>query len=154
MYRRVLVPLDGSQFAEGALEHLSSVAQVAKLESVVLVRVVMPLLVHAKDYIEAEAAREAEDKQEAAARRYLEEVAARLRKQGMPAKTVFVLDGEPAMKILETAREHEVDLIIMSSHGTSGFAPWLFGSVTERVLSHSAVPVLMVVSQGTRTHRW
>jgi nucleotide-binding universal stress UspA family protein len=69
-------------------------------------------------------------------------------------QTKLVINGEPAMKILEVAREENVDLIVMSTHGTTGFAPWLFGSVTQRVLAHSAVPVLMVVPRGTRTHKW
>ncbi len=152
MYKRVLVPLDGSAFAESALEHVSAVAQVGKLESVIVVRVVLPLLVHARDFIEVEHARGAEEKHEAAATAYLDKIASRLRKQGLPVHPELIIDGEPAMKILEAAKEHKADLIIMSSHGTSGFAPWLFGSVTHRVLSHSAVPVLMVVPQGARAH--
>jgi len=153
MYKRVLIPLDGSRFAESSLEHLQAVTLASKLESVVLVRVVMPLLVHAKDFLEAEHAREAEDKQEAAAREYLQKTAARLKKLGLPVETELIIDGEPAMKVLEAAREHKADLIIMSTHGTTGFAPWLFGSVTHRVLSHSEVPVLMVVPQGARARR-
>jgi nucleotide-binding universal stress UspA family protein len=153
MYKRVLVPLDGSQFAESALEHAGAVAQVAGLEKLILLRVVMPLLVQGKSFLEAEHAREAEDKQEATAQDYLKKTAARLKKQGLPVETELLVGGDPATKILETAREQDVDLIIMSTHGTSGVAPWLFGSVTHRVLSHSAVPVLMVVPPGSRTHK-
>ena len=153
MYRNVLVPLDGSEFAESALEHVGAVTRTGTLKSVILVRVVTPLLVHAKDMIEAEHAREVESKQEAAAKRYLDKVASRLRAQGLPVSTELVIDGDPATKILETARERGVDLIVMSTHGSAGIAPWLFGSVTHRVLAHSPVPVLMVVPKGARPHK-
>jgi nucleotide-binding universal stress UspA family protein len=154
VYKTVIVPLDGSQFAESALEHVAAVAQVEGLEKVILLRVVMPLLVQGKSFLQAEHAREAEDKQEAAARQYLKKIASRLRKQRLPAQIKLVVNGEPALKILEAAREENADLIVMSTHGSSGVAPWLFGSVTHRVLSHSPVPVLMVVPQGTRAHKW
>lgn len=154
MYKKVLIPLDGSEFAESALQHLAAIGRAGSLKKVILLRVVTPLLVHAKDYLEAEQARAAQDKQEAAAKAYLQKVAAKLKKQGLPVQTKLLVDGEPAMKILEAARESAVDLIIMSTHGTAGFASWLFGSVTERVLSHSPVPVLMVVPKGTRTPNW
>ncbi|TFH42686.1 MAG: universal stress protein, partial [Chrysiogenales bacterium] len=76
---------------------------------------------------------------------YLDKTADGLRKDGISVETRIVVDGEPASKILETAKEENADLIIMSTHGRSGFTRWIFGSVANRVLIHSSIPVLMVV---------
>ncbi|MEW5815228.1 MAG: universal stress protein [Spirochaetota bacterium] len=148
MYRKILVPLDGSKFAESALEHVRAIAQGRLVDKVVLIRVLIPIIMDAKDYLGAERVREAEDKLEADAKEYLDKTATDLRKEGIPVETKIVVDGEPAAKILEVAREERVDLIIMSTHGRSGFTRWIFGSVANRVLIHSSVPVLMVVPEG------
>jgi len=153
MYKRLLVPLDGSQFAESALEHVRSVAQGAALEKVFLVRVVVPIIADAKDYLGAQRVSDAEAKLEADAQSYLDGVAAGLRKDHIPVETLIIIDGEPAAKILEAAREHKADLIIMSTHGRSGFSLWVHGSVAHRVLAHSVIPVLMVAPHGTRSHK-
>jgi nucleotide-binding universal stress UspA family protein len=139
-----LVPLDGSPFAESALEHVRTVMQGRKLDKVVLIRVVEPLIRDAKDYIGVDRAREAEEKIEAEARKYVEKAAADLRKDGIHAEAKLVVDGEPAAKILETAREENVDLIIMSTHGRTAFFHWVFGSVAHKVLANSPIPILVI----------
>ncbi len=154
MYERILVPLDGSQFAEAALKDVRTVVEGRKVDKVFLVRVVEPLIIDVKDYLGAERMREAEDRLEASAKSYLEGVAAGLRKEGIPVETRLVVDGEPAEKILDTAGEEKVELIVMSTHGRTGFKRWVFGSVANRVLVHSSVPVLMVVPEGRESHQW
>ena len=82
MYKEILVPLDGSKFAESALKHLRAVAQGRPVDNVVLLRVLEPLIMDVKDYIGAEHIREAEDKLEADAKECLDKTAADLRKDG------------------------------------------------------------------------
>jgi nucleotide-binding universal stress UspA family protein len=144
MYGKILVPLDGSKFAENALDHLRSIAHERRVEKVLLVRVVEPLIRDARDFIGVDIAREAEDKLEAEAESYLEKTAAGLRKEGMEAEARMVVNGEPAAKILEIARGENVDLIIMCTHGKSAFFHWVFGSVAHKVLASSPVPILVV----------
>lgn len=154
MYKKILVPLDGSKFAESALAHVRAVAQGRPIDKIVLLRVVEPIIVDVKDYLGAERTREAEDKLEANAKEYLDNIASDLRKDGIPVETRIVVNGEPAAKILEITREETIDLIIMSTHGRSGFPRWLHGSVANRVLVHSSVPVLMVVPKGSKNYKW
>jgi nucleotide-binding universal stress UspA family protein len=56
----------------------------------------------------------------------------------------FLVDGSSAEEILETARNWKADLIIMGSHGRTGLARILMGSVAERVVRHAPIPVLVV----------
>jgi nucleotide-binding universal stress UspA family protein len=150
MYRKILVPLDGSKFAESALEHAREIARASSVEKLILLRILEPLIVDVKDFIGAECVREAEEKRETNARKYLKDTAAKLKKDNISVETKLVVDGEPAEKILEIATEEKVDLITMSTHGRSGFQQWVFGSVAHRVLVHSSIPILMVVPGGER----
>jgi nucleotide-binding universal stress UspA family protein len=152
MYEKLLVPLDGSNFSESALEHAKAIAKGCSVKKVILLRVLEPLIMDVKDFIAAERVREAEEKREKAAKKYLEKVAAELRKDGIPVETKLVVDGQPAEKILEVAKDEKVDLITMSTHGRAGFQQWVFGSVAHRVLVHSSIPILMVVPGGGRTN--
>lgn len=150
MYKKILVPLDGSELAECALEHVRAIAKGCQVGEVVLIRVLEPLLPTTPGYVATEHFRQAEERFEAEARKYLDKVADSLKKDGIPAKTELVIGGEPAAKILEVAEEGKADLIIMSTHGRSGVSRWLLGSVAQRVVTHSTIPVLMVVARGYR----
>jgi nucleotide-binding universal stress UspA family protein len=154
MYKKILVPLDGSEIAENALGHLRAIARGSAVDTVVLIRVLEPIIVDVKDYIGAEHVRSAEDKLETDARKYLQNVASDLKKEGLTVETELVVDGSAAVQILDTARDKDVDLIIMSTYGRSGFPHWVFGSVTHRVLVHSPVPVLLVVPKGSKRFQW
>lgn len=165
---RVLVPLDGSALAERAVDATLAWGQPAPL--VVLTRVVeslagppqesdtlvqpvalltrLPTTVH-------EATEEPPDEPEPPARdpreeadTYLKSITARLVKQGLRVKT-HVLVGAPAEQIMAAAHAHNVDLIVMGTHGRSGPTRWLLGSVADEVVRHADRPVLLV-SMRTR----
>jgi len=153
MYKKILVPLDGSELAESALEHVRAVIQGLPVDKVVLLQVIeSPFRAgFAHGYLSAEHVRLAEEQLEADARKYLNKVAGNLRKDGIPAETELVVDGEPAAKILESVKKNNIDLIIMNTHGKSAISRWVFGSVADRVVHHSPVPILMVVARGFRS---
>jgi nucleotide-binding universal stress UspA family protein len=141
MYKRVLVPLDGSRLAEGILPFILQIAGPLALE-VVLVYVVRPIAppaieekTHFTVYDPAAKLNEA--------REYLAPVAAGLQRQGVRVAT-NVRHGEPVAEIVTVARETGADLIAMTTHGRSGFSRLLFGSVAEAVLRQAEVPVLMM----------
>jgi nucleotide-binding universal stress UspA family protein len=141
MYRRVLVPLDGSPLAEGILPFILQIAGPLDLE-VVLVRVmprIMPLAVEGTRYFMADdvAARWKE------AGEYLAAVATDLRGRGVRVKT-DARHGDPVTELVAAARENEIDLIAMTTHGRSGVSRLLFGSVAEAVLRQAEIPVLMM----------
>ena len=153
MYKKILVPLDGSELAECALEHVRAVIQGLPVDKVVLLRVIeSPFeLGTVHDYLSAEHVRLAEERLEADAKKYLNKVAGNLRKDGIPAETELVVGGEPAAKILESVKKNNIDLIIMNTHGKSAISRWVFGSVADRVVHYSPVPILMVVARGFRS---
>ena len=141
MYKRVLVPLDGSRLAEGILPFILQIASPLDLE-VTLVYVVRPIPPRAIEgtrhfTVYDVAARMKE------AREYLAPVAVNLRKDRVRV-TTDVRHGEPVAEIVAAAGKTETDLIAMTTHGRSGFGRLLFGSVAEAVLRQAEIPVLMM----------
>ncbi len=141
MYKRAVVPLDGSPVAESILPFILEIAGPLDMQ-VVLLRVVQPLppmLIEGSRYVVAEAV----EARRVDAEEYLAAVAVELRKKGVRVET-RVRRGTPAPEILAGAREAEADLIAMTTHGRSGLGRLLFGSVAEEVLRHSATPVFLM----------
>ena len=79
--------------------------------------------------------------------RYLAEVAEGLAKKGVKAG-IAVMMGEAAEQIVDFARSENAELIIMASHGRSGFSRWAMGSVAEKVFHGSSVPILLVKAKA------
>jgi nucleotide-binding universal stress UspA family protein len=80
------------------------------------------------------------------------EAAERFRQAGLRVTRLTVL-GEPASEIIDQGSASGIDLIAMTTHGRSGFSRWLTGSVTERVLRHAVVPLLIVRAAETKMDR-
>jgi nucleotide-binding universal stress UspA family protein len=141
MYKRVLVPLDGSLVAEGIIPFIMEIAGPLDLQ-VVLLRVLVPVPPMA---VEGTRQVVIEDfaKHRAEAAEYLAAMASELRAKGVRV-TKDVRRGEPVAEILAGAREAEADLIAMTTHGRSGLGRLLFGSVAEAVLRQAEVPVFLM----------
>jgi nucleotide-binding universal stress UspA family protein len=147
MYKKILVPLDSSEFSECSLQHVKAIANGCSVPEVILLQAIEPIR---KVYeMGEELILDLEKKHEAAAREYLNQVAAALKQEGIVAETV-VIRGEASGEILDYAGKNQVDLIVMSTHGRSGASRWLLGSVTDRVLRHSVVPVLVASPAACR----
>ena len=134
-FARILVPLDGSALAEAILAEVPALAAPFQA-SLVLVRAIERPAYPMVDVASIQA-REAE-----AAVRYLDRVKAGLEAQGFRAQTE-VLFGDPAAAVLDHAAKVGADVVAMSTHGRSGLDRWLLGSVADKVLSGSEVPVLV-----------
>lgn len=142
--RRMLVPLDGSELAEAALEPAASV--VARTGgALVLARVTGTELPIGSPYPpEAGAALEEHAEGEVReSQRYLDGVATRLRDGGVDVADVVVRDGATSATILDIARE-SADAIAMATHGRGGLRRWILGSVSDKVLRGGDLPVLLV----------
>lgn len=72
-------------------------------------------------------------------------------RETVPSAEAVILGGEPWRRILDVAKEREVDLIVMGTHGRTGVSHLLIGSVAEKITRHSPVPVLIVGTKDTRT---
>lgn len=141
----IVVPLDGSPVAEAALPWASQLASMLSMTAH-LIRVVRPFLIVPGDEIagvDVTSTVVAEDEDERAAKEYLESMADPLRRQGIRTTTEVVV-GQPAFAIARVADEQQASTIVMATHGRSGLARTLLGSVAMRTLSHSHIPTLLV----------
>lgn len=138
MFRRILVPLDGSTLAEAALPLVRRILE-KKASEIVLMRALPP-----PPMVEGDFARVAElDHKEAEA--YLDVVQNALDAQGARTR-VRIREGPAPAAILTVAEEEQASMIAMSTHGRTGAARWLFGSVAEEVLRSAPVPLLLARS--------
>jgi nucleotide-binding universal stress UspA family protein len=141
MYKRVLVPVDGSEVAEAIVPFILDIAGPLDLEVIVL-QVNRPAVPLVMDGVPAMVIDDVEAQAEEAAA-YLAGLVAEMRAKGVRA-SARVRRGEPVAEILAAAREEDADLIAMSTHGRSGPARVVLGSVAERVLRHAGLPVFLM----------
>ncbi|MEW6332927.1 MAG: universal stress protein [Thermodesulfobacteriota bacterium] len=151
MYKRILVPLDGSALAECALSHVETLVKDGAAKEVTLLNVVA---VHIPLYgdlhpgpLHIGEMRESLFKQ---AGEYLAEVKARLASRGIAAKTEMLEGNRPADAIADYAREKGVDLIVIATHGYTGLKKLMLGSVALGVLHESQIPVLLIRPESCR----
>ena len=137
MYKRVVIPLDGSRLAEGILPFILQIAAPLDLEAV-LVYVVHPVMPQAIEGTTRFTGYDVAAKLNEA-RNYLAPVAADLRRQGVRV-TTDARQGEPVAEIVAAARETGAGLIAMTTHGRSGFGRLVFGSVADAVLRRPRSP--------------
>jgi nucleotide-binding universal stress UspA family protein len=147
MYKKILVPLDGSELAECAIPHMEAIARGCEAPEIVLLRVTEPIYLPG-DYVISDNDRQRMDAQHrSAAAGYLGELERRLGDDGLSLSSV-VISGRVAESIVDYAGRNKADLIVMATHGRSGVSRLALGSVAERVLRLSCVPVLMVRAPG------
>lgn len=143
MYRKVLVPLDGSDVAECAFPHVEAIARGCDVVEVVLLRAIGPLPIPG-DYVISEGDRtRLEAQYRSAAQTYLEKATKQLAAAGLNVRG-DVIEGSAADAIVDYAGKKNMDLIIMATHGRSGIGRWALGSVADRVVRHAQSPVLLV----------
>ena len=149
MYGTLLVPLDGSEVAECTLAHTIAIAQKFQVPNVILLKVDEPFKpgwgVSEEVSVFPEIMQRTQDESKA----YLAKKAASLKQDGINAKTVL-LKGNAADEILLYSDRNKIDLIILATHGRTGFARWAMGSVADRIVRHSKVPVMLVPPAGCR----
>ena len=134
--KSILLPLDGSSLGERALPHAAALAASAGAR-LILVRAAQAHTILDVDETDAQLGVISRAEHD------LEATAAHLREMGLEAE-VHVYYDSPVPAILDAAIRHQVDLIVMSTHGRSGLERMLYGSVADDVLRHAEVPVLLV----------
>ena len=153
MFSKILVPLDGSALSEQALSMAQNLARSSDT-SMHLLQVIslrpelealrgsggesITVLEMAQD-----AARQLKEVQMARGKAYLEDLAVQLQQAGINVTTVL-REGAADENIVAYAKEQEIDLIVMSTHGHSGFKRFFLGSVTDRVIRSGQTPVLVL----------
>jgi nucleotide-binding universal stress UspA family protein len=140
MYRHILIPTDGSDLAEHGVAHGLALAKSLGAK-VSVIFVLEPFSELTGRFLEA-VARYAELRKEQATS-VLDRAANAAKEAGISCETIQVESGQPHQAIIAAAEDKGCDLIVMSSHGRSGLSKLLIGSVTNRVLAHAKIPVLI-----------
>ena len=154
MFRKIIVPLDGSRVGEAAMPVIDTLIAQTKPElkpEVTLIQAIPTSHWIAAGDAGAPVRYTDEELQiiRQAALNYLEKAAACLREKGVAVNTVVTI-GNQADGILKLADEINADIIAMSTHGRSGLRRWAFGSITDKVLRGAKVPVITVrAPEGT-----
>lgn len=144
MYKKILVPLDGSEAAQKALGEAEKLAKIFDSE-ILLVQVVPFMPIYGSPELVTPLI--IDEKQKEAAHRYLASLVENLKQQGFRATLTVKTGQQVPAEIIDVAKEKGVDLIVMSTHGRSGFTRWFVGSVALRVLTHAETPILLLRSK-------
>jgi nucleotide-binding universal stress UspA family protein len=146
MYRHILIATDGSPLAERAVSHGLSLAKSVGAKVTALI-VEAPFNVYdvpesrIRQMSEAFAQHAEQVRQHAAA--ILVRVADAAKSRDVPCETMQVEHDQPYQAIITTAKDKGCDVIVMASHGRSGISALLLGSVTNKVLTHTNIPVVV-----------
>lgn len=147
MYKKVLVPLDGSELAECALSHVKNLVKDGFAEDVTILNVFsVPIALlgaggENSPYGDINAIQE---KMMYDSLKYLEDVKSRLGSEGIKVKTESLEGSRAADVISDYVQKNGIDLIVLATHGYTGLKKLMFGSVALEVLHDSHVPVFLV----------
>ncbi len=141
MYKRILVPLDGSEVAEAVLPHAVELAKMSGAELFLLSVPTDPAAAFA--FGDPGLASEFVDAQESITQKYLKSIKKDLEAKGAKVSTL-IRDGAVAPVIIAVSEEINADMITMATHARSGVAHLFLGSVAEKILRTSKLPVMLV----------
>lgn len=141
MYKKILVALDGSKLAERALDHAEKLAKAFDAE-IILFQVLRFMAVYGSP--EFGGTFIIDEKQNESAERYVISLAEELKKRGLKVTAKVKTGQQAAVEIIDFAKESEVDLIVMCTHGRSGITRWVLGSVAHKVLTRAETPILLI----------
>jgi len=141
MFRRILVPLDGSKIAEKVLPFVKEEARLHGA-TIVLLRAIAPLrqsLISVPSVMDNVYDQIGEISQD-----YLDNLSEQLQADGLNVKTI-TKKGTPAQCVMDTAIEKDCDLIIIGSHGETNSPRWRFGGIANKIVKEkSSIPLLVV----------
>ncbi|RDI70491.1 universal stress protein [Halopelagius longus] len=142
MYDRILVPTDGSEAARGAIRNAIDIA--SQYDATIHALYVVDSSVYASVETGADLVVESLEEE---GKKAIAEVTDRARAEGVSSESA-VVSGSTHQSILDYADDHDIDLIVMGTHGRTGINRYLLGSVTEKIVRSSDVPVLTVRMNG------
>ena len=142
MFKRILVPTDGSDLSNKAIEAAVDLARTLKA-SLVGMTTLEPYSYSNLSEYRPETLDDYEARMEQAGAERLGKIANAAAAAGVPVETVTAKSFSPYEAIIDTAKAQGCDLIVMASHGRRGLNAVLLGSETQKVLTHSAIPVMV-----------
>jgi len=145
VYKKILVPLDGSQLAKRALDEAEKLANCFSAE-IILFEVVPFMPIYGSPELVTPLI--VDEKQKEAAEKYLANLSEELKKKGLKVTGVVRTGQQVAVEIIDFAKESGANLIVMCTHGRSGISRWVLGSVALKVLTRAETPILLIRSKG------
>ena len=145
MYRKILIPLDGSELAKKALDEAEKLAKTFDAE-IILFEVVPFMPIYGSPELVTPLI--VDEKQKEAAEKYLSNLAEELKKRGLKTTAMVRTGQQVAVEIIDFAKESGANLIVMCTHGRSGISRWVLGSVALKVLTRAETPILLIRSKG------
>ena len=142
MYKRILVPTDGSPMSDKAVEGATRFAKQLGA-TLVIVTVVEPYSYTNLSEYRPESIEQYDERVTSEAEKRLLDAQKTCDKVGVESVCVMVKSFSPAEAVIEQAKKHDCDVVFMASHGRKGFAAVLLGSETQKVLTHSHIPVMV-----------
>jgi len=148
MYRNILLPVDGSDLSQKAVNECIALVKGSGAK-VAVVHVVSHFHLHQQSWAPTKAIhekieKEHDDEARVAARQMVDKLAQRFKSEGIECESLVVVGDQPYEEIINLTASRNCDLIVMASHGHMGFNAVLLGSETVKVLTHSKIPVLVV----------
>lgn len=142
MYKKILVPIDGSELSYMAVAGAANFAKPLGAE-VIVMTVIEPYSYTNLSEYRPESIEQYDGRVKDQARDTLEKARTYFDRMGVPSMGCTKKSFSPSEAIMEMCEEHGCDLIFMASHGRKGLAAVLLGSETQKVLTHSKVPVMV-----------
>ncbi len=144
MYARILIPTDGSELSEKAIDQGLALAKAVGAKVTVLRATSLPTPMVYEGVVVALPTEELRQEIAKSVEQNFVTVREKAAKAGVDAETIQTESDFPSLAIIDSAREKGADLIVMASHGRRGISAVLLGSETQKVLTHSTIPVLVV----------
>ncbi len=144
MHRHLLIPTDGSALSQAAVEYGIALAKSVGAKVTVLTVSTPFHIFAAEPAMLTDTPEQYAKRVEALAAKYLDSAKAIASASGVTCEAVHLEHDHPYLAIIETAEKRSCDLIVMTSHGRSGISAVVLGSETNKVLTHSHIPVLVV----------
>jgi len=150
MYKKIVVPLDGSELAECALSHVINLVKSGSVEEVTILNVFSAHNMPSEyNYVGLEYA-ELKERAMNNSVAYLAAIESRFGAEGIKVKTQSLESLRPAKVIIDYVQKMGMDLIVIATHGYTGLEKLMFGSVALDVLHNSHVPVLLIRPESCR----
>ncbi|MGI9568008.1 MAG: universal stress protein [Nitrosopumilus sp.] len=143
--KNILVPFDGSGYSEKAFEKALEIAE--KFESDLIVMTVVQSKISDSTGMSLERLQEIQDEEEGLATTMLKKLEVKAKEKNVPFSIKIIHNPSSSEGIVNYADSNNIDLVVMGSHGRTGFRKIVLGSVANGVVGHSKCPVL--ITKGT-----
>lgn len=143
IYKKIVVPIDGSGWSERAIPHAAAIARTNQAE-LILLHVFRPPAYEFTDQIALAGVEDQLDAMRQEIKQYLMSVRNQLRAENFQVRVQMIEGADAAHLIIDYVNSEGVDLVVMSTHGRTGLARFIFGSVAGKVVQGARVPVMLI----------